>query len=68
MKQKTDFFNTSITYFTLIVLFVLVRISTSLKLFDFLGSVGNYLLNALIQIGFMFLLSTLMFSGLKNKN
>ena len=41
MKQKTDFFNTSITYFTLIVLFVLVRISTSLKLFDFLGSVGN---------------------------
>ena len=67
MKQKTDFFNTSITYFTLIVLFVLVRISTSLKLFDFLGSVGNYLLNALIQIGFMFLLSTLMFSGLKKQ-
>ncbi len=67
MKQRTDFFNTSITYFTLIVLFVLVRISTALNLFDFLGSVGNYLLNALIQIGFMFLLSTFMFTGLKKQ-
>ena len=67
MKQRTDFFNTSITYFTLIVLFVLVRISTALNLFDFLGSVGNYLLNALIQIGFMFLLSTFMFTCLKKQ-
>lgn len=67
MKPKTDFFNATLTYFVLIVLFVLVRISTALDLFSFLGSAKSYLLNGLIQIGFMFLIPLFMFTLLSKQ-
>ena len=67
MKPRTDFFNASLTYFVLIVLFVLVRISTAVDLFSFLGDAESYILNGLIQIGFMFLLPLFMNSLLSKQ-
>ena len=67
MKQRTDFFNTNLTYFVIIVLFTLVRIGTSVGAFDFMGEVGNYFLNVLIQVGFMFLLPLIMFKLLSKR-
>ena len=68
MKPRTDFFNAGLTYYVLIILFVLVRISTAVDLFSFLGDAESYILNGLIQIGFMFLVPVVMFTLLNKQS
>lgn len=67
MKPRTEFFNANLTYFILIILFVLIRISTAVDLFSFLGGAESYILNGLIQIGFMFLLPLFLYSLLNKQ-
>lgn len=68
MKPRTDFLNAGLTYYVLIILFVLVRISTAVDLFSFLGDAESYILNGLIQIGFMFLVPVIMFTLLNKQS
>lgn len=49
-------------YFPIVVIFVLIKILSSFGLFSFLGTVGNYIVNVLIQIGLMFMIPVLLFS------
>ena len=60
--------NSLICYFCIIAVFVTIKILSSLKLLNFLGTIGSYLVEAFIQIGLLFLLPIFFFSFLqKNK-
>lgn len=69
MKKQSLLISTTLTYFVLLIVFILVRLSflfvnieseTALQFFD----VG---MNILVQVGVMFLLPVLMFSGLRKQ-
>ena len=64
IKNKTTR-NSLICYFVIVALFVTIRLLYSFGVLDFLGSVGNYIANAFVQIGILFTISVFMFSGLQ---
>lgn len=64
IKNKTTR-NSLICYFVIVALFVTIRLLSSFGVLDFLGSVGNYIANAFVQIGILFTISVFMFSGLQ---
>lgn len=65
LKQKINRFSAaSFTYFLLIMGFILVRLAAFFKLFQFMGSWGNYVLNLVLQIGLMLLLPLFLYSFL----
>ena len=57
--------NTMICYITIVFLFVIIRLLSSFGLLSFLGTVGSYIVNALVQIGMLFSISVFMFKGLQ---
>lgn len=67
MKRKSDFFNTSLIYFILISLFVLIRIGSALRAFDWLGGAADTILSLIIQVGIMFALPVLLSKTLNKK-
>lgn len=67
MRNKSDFFKANLIYFIILCLLVVVRIISNLNLLSFLGEYGNYLLNLLLQVGFMFLLPLILFSAMKKQ-
>lgn len=55
-------------YLPIIVIFITIKILSAFGLLNFLGIVGNYIVNAFIQIGLLFLIPIFIFSLLqKNK-
>lgn len=64
--KRTTIFNSYITYFSIIVLFILVRILNTLFLKN-AGGVVSYVITAVIQVGLLFGLSIFMFSGLQKQ-
>ena len=67
MKRRTEFFNTSLIYFVLISLFVLIRIGSALHAFDWLGDASETVLSLIIQVGIMFTLPLLLSKTLNKK-
>lgn len=64
-KQKLNRFTAStFTYFILIIGFILIRLASYFKLFDFMGSYGNNILNIILQVGLMFLMPIFLYSFL----
>lgn len=65
-KNKTTT-NSLISYSIIVLIFVTIRILSSdlVGAFDFLGTVGSYILNAFAQIGILFTISVLVFKGLQ---
>ena len=65
-KNKT-MTNSIICYSLIAVIFVVIRILSSpqFHIFDFLGTVGQYILNAVAQIGILFCISIFMFKALQ---
>ena len=59
--------NSTICYFIIVVLFSVLRILSSANLFNSLGSASKYILNAFIQIGFLFSVSVFLFSALQKE-
>ncbi len=57
--------NSLICYSLIVVLFVVIRLLSTLKLLEFLGTVGKYIVNAAIQILLLFTISIFMFKGLQ---
>ncbi len=65
LKQKFNRFTAaSFTYFLLIMGFILIRLASYFKLFQFMGAYGNYVLNIVLQIGLMFLMPLFLYSYL----
>lgn len=64
IKQKSKFFSANLTYFILIIGFIIIRLLSSLNALDFLGDYGGYILNLILQIGLMFLLPLFLYSAL----
>lgn len=64
-KKRSLFFDTSLIYFVVIVLFVAIRIFSSLVKVE--SIVGN-LLGVLIQVGFMLLVPFFMYKIMRKKN
>ena len=64
LKKHNDIFYTNLVYFIILVLFVCLRICSSMRLFSFLGESGDFVLTVITQIGLMFLLPWLLFSKL----
>ncbi len=62
--QRTKFFSANLTYFIIIVGFVLIRILSAVGALSFLGEATSYTLNLILQIGLMFLLPTFFYSSL----
>ena len=56
MKNRSTSTNTIITYSIIILVLVALKILTAdqFHLFDFMGTVGQYILNAILQIGILF--------------
>lgn len=65
-KNKTTT-NSLISYSIIVLIFVTIRILSSdlVGAFDFLGTVGSYILNAFAQIGILFTISVFVFKGLQ---
>lgn len=65
-KNKTTT-NSLISYSIIVLIFVTIRILSSdlVGVFDFLGTVGSYILNAFVQIGILFTISVFVFKGLQ---
>lgn len=65
-KNKTTT-NSLISYSIIVLIFVTIRILSSdfVGAFDFLGTVGSYILNAFVQIGILFTISVFVFKGLQ---
>lgn len=65
-KNKTTT-NSLIPYSIIVLIFVTIRILSSdlVGAFDFLGTVGSYILNAFAQIGILFTISVFVFKGLQ---
>ena len=65
-KNKTTT-NLLIPYSIIVLIFVTIRILSSdlVGAFDFLGTVGSYILNAFAQIGILFTISVFVFKGLQ---
>ena len=66
IKTKT-IKNSTICYFTIVVLFSVLRILSSTDIFNSLGDISKYILNAFIQIGFLFSISIFLFSALQKE-
>lgn len=66
IKNKT-MNNSLICYSLIVVIFVTIRILSSeqFHVFDFLGTIGQYLLNAFAQIGLLFCISIFMFKAIQ---
>ena len=64
MKKHSELFNANLVYFIIMVLFVCLRICSSMDVFDFLGSSGDLVLTTITQIGLMLLLPLFLFSKL----
>ncbi len=57
--------NTIICYTTIVVLFVVIRMLLHFGVLNFLGEIGEDILNAFIQIGMLFSISIFMFKGIQ---
>lgn len=64
LKQKSKFFSANLTYFILIIGFIVIRLLSSLNALEFLGNYGTYVLNLVLQVGLMFLLPLFLYSFL----
>ena len=55
MKNRSTSTNTIITYSIIVLVLVVLKILTAdqFHLFDFMGTVGQYILNAILQIGIL---------------
>ncbi len=67
MKTKNNIFNTSLIYFIILILFVVVRICTALDVFSFLGAGESIILTMVIQLGLLLLLPLLLSSKLNKR-
>ena len=65
--EKKSISSTSLIYFIVVCLFVLVRMLNHFKLFSFLGSSGTYIINAVMQIGILFLFSIITYKSMTKK-
>ena len=52
-KKLSRFSAASLTYFMIIIGFILIRIMSYVGLFDFMGKWGGYILNLVLQVGLM---------------
>lgn len=67
LKQKSKFFSANLTYFILIIGFIVIRLLSSLNALNFLGDYGTYILNLVLQVGLMFLLPLFLYSILTHE-
>lgn len=64
-KQKLNrFTGATLSYFLLMIGFILIRLSSHFGLLSFLGPAGNYVLSLILQVGLMFLLPIFLYSYL----
>ena len=64
LKKNIEIFNTNLVYFIIVVLFVCLRICSSMDVFSFLGSSADLVLTLVTQVGLMFVLPLFLFSKL----
>lgn len=66
--EKSKSFNFAIlTYFLIVVSFVLLRLLSSFGLLSFLGGAGDFIFTAVVQIGLLFCGSVFLFSAFKKQ-
>ena len=65
-KQKISK-SAMICYSVIVALFVTIRMLSSFEVLDFLGDVGSYVLNVIVQVGLLFTISVFMFAGLQKR-
>ena len=65
--EKKSIYSTSLIYFIVVCLFVLVRMLNHFRLFSFLGSMGTYIINGIMQIGILFLFSIITYKSMTKK-
>ncbi len=68
MERHKNIFNTNLIYFLVLILFVGVRICSSLGLFSFLGESGDIVLTVVVQIVILFLFPLFLISKLNKKS
>ena len=66
--EKKSIYSTSLIYFVVVCLFVLVRTLNNFGLFSFLGSAGTYIVNGVMQVGILFLFSILTYKAMTKKS
>lgn len=66
-KSHTEFFDTTLIYFILMVLFVGIRILADNNLLNFFGDYSSYVFTVLIQIGIMLFLPIFLYCKLRKK-
>lgn len=67
LKQKSRFFNANLTYFILIIGFVIIRILSALNVLSFMGDYETYVLNLVLQVGLMFFMPLFFYSALNKE-
>ena len=67
LKQKSKFFSANLTYFILIIGFIVIRLLSSLNALEFLGDYATYILNLVLQVGLMFLLPLFLYSTMTHE-
>lgn len=63
-NAKTKFFGANLTYFLIIIFFVLIRLLSSINAFSFLGEGASYVLSFILQVGLMLVLPIWLYSFL----
>lgn len=65
--EKREIFSISLTYFIVVCLFVLVRMLSHFKVFSFMGDVGNYVVNGVMQVGVLLIFPIIMYKLMNKK-
>ena len=65
--EKREIFSTSLTYFIVVCLFVLVRMLSQFGVFSFMGDVGNYVVNGIMQVGVLLIFPIIMYKLMNKK-
>lgn len=67
MKKKSILFSSTATYFTMLMIFVLIRFLLSLITLPFSEEVNDLIFTIIVQVGVMFCISVFMFSSLSKQ-
>lgn len=62
VKRKNKYFGSTLTYFIIIVSFILIRLASFYNLLSFMGDYATYVFNIVLQVGLMFMLPIFLYS------
>lgn len=65
--ERKQAFTSSLIYFIIVCVFVVIRMMSQFGLFSFMGEIGGYVLNVVLQVGFLLLFSFFMFKTLNKQ-